>query len=670
MAFWQNLKIAIRLGLGIGLVLLLLAVVSGVAYLGLSTGNTHFSHYRSLARQTAAAGLINNDLLTARLSVKDFLLQGSDESVTKVEAAISTMAQDIDNNARILSESDAGKQLLIDVEDDAKAYQDGFNQVVALFKQKEDFVKQLDTLGPKIEGELKTVTDDAFGASNATLTYQAADALRDHFLARVYIDKFMLENAPDEIAQVHDEFAVFDKQIAVLLGDAKPAVDQHLTEDIAKLGKEYATTFDQAEATIISRNDIVANTLNKIGPKMAAQMNDLVTANKAQQDELGPVASAEIEESLITMLIVSGLAIVTGIIMAFLVARSITSPIGSMTTAMGVLAGGNMDAIIPAQGRKDEVGIMAAAVQIFKVNMIEADRLRREQEEAKRLAEEERRRAMLEMADKFENTVGGVVEAVSSAAEELQATAQSMSTTAEETARQSTVVAAASEETTQNVQTVASATEELSASIREIGGQVNESSRIVGTAVAQATDTNAKVRSLAEAAQKIGEVVNLINGIASQTNLLALNATIEAARAGEAGKGFAVVASEVKALATQTAQATDEIGGQIRAIQDATTSSAEAIQDITATVNRVNEISGAIAAAVEEQGAATQEISRNVQEAAQATTEVSSNIVSVTEASRLTGAAATEVLASAGELARNGALLKTQVDAFLREIRS
>ena len=223
---------------------------------------------------------------------------------------------------------------------------------------------------------------------------------------------------------------------------------------------------------------------------------------------------------------------------------------------------------------------------------------------------------------------------------------------------------------TQNVQTVASATEELSSSIREIGNQVSESSRIVGAAVTQADDTNAKVKALAEAAQKIGDVVTLINEIAGQTNLLALNATIEAARAGEAGKGFAVVASEVKNLATQTAKATEEIAGQVRAIQDATDTSAQAIDTIAQTINRVNEISTAIASAVEEQGAATQEIARNVQQAAQGTTEVSSNIGSVTQVAQETGAAATQLLSSAGELARNGTLLRSQVDDFLREVRA
>ncbi|MDY0873352.1 methyl-accepting chemotaxis protein [Dongia rigui] len=363
-------------------------------------------------------------------------------------------------------------------------------------------------------------------------------------------------------------------------------------------------------------------------------------------------------------------AIAISVMLGFFLSRTIGAPIVRMTNAMTVLAQGNVSTEIPARGRKDEVGQMAEAVQVFKDNMIETERLRAEQEATKKRAEEDRRKGMLAMADQFESSVGGVVTAVTTAAQELQRTAQSMSTAAEATAHQSNAVAAASQQLTQNVQTVASATEELTSSIQEISNQVSESTRIVSGAVTQANDTNDKVKGLAVAAQKIGEVVTLINEIASQTNLLALNATIEAARAGEAGKGFAVVASEVKNLATQTAKATDEIGGQIRSIQDATDSSAEAIQGITSTIARVNEISTTIASAVEEQGAATQEISRNVQQAATGTNEVSSNVAGVTQASQQTSMGANQVLTAATELARNGETLRTQVDQFLRQIRA
>jgi len=364
-------------------------------------------------------------------------------------------------------------------------------------------------------------------------------------------------------------------------------------------------------------------------------------------------------------------ALVLSALIGFIVARGITRPMGRLTATMHELAAGNIEAEIPGTDRKDEVGIIAKAVLAFKDNL-RADAARRQAEEEKKKQAEaaERRKHMLALADNFEASVGGVVTTVTTSASELKTTAQAMSEVADQTSRQSTVVAAAAEEMTQNVQTVASATEELSASIAEISNQVTESNRIVHDAVRQANDTNDQVRGLAEAAQKIGDVVRLINDIAGQTNLLALNATIEAARAGEAGKGFAVVASEVKTLATQTGKATEEIAGQVRAIQDATQRSVDAIGSITSTIGRVSEISTAIASAVEEQGAATQEISRNVQQAAQGTTEVSSNIGGVTAAAEQTGTAAGQVLSSAGELQKNGTTLKSQVDEFLRTVRA
>ena len=367
--------------------------------------------------------------------------------------------------------------------------------------------------------------------------------------------------------------------------------------------------------------------------------------------------------------LVFGKGLVLGVAIAWVIGRGISTPVMSLAGVMLRLSNGERDVDVVGANRRDEVGQMANALQVFKENMIAAERLRAEQQ-IEQDRQIERARRMGEEVSKFDKVIAEVVNAVSSAATELQGTAQSLAATAEETAQQSNTVSAAAEEMTQNVQTVASATEELSASIHEISGQVTESNKIVGQAVTQAGDTNAQVKQLAEAAQKIGDVVVLISDIAGQTNLLALNATIEAARAGEAGKGFAVVASEVKQLATQTARATEEIGTQIRAIQSSTESSAGAIQNITHTITRVSEISSAIAAAVEEQGAATQEISRNVQQAAAGTSEVTSNIAGVTEASQQTSAASSQVLTAASELSRYGATLRSEVDHFLHTVRS
>jgi methyl-accepting chemotaxis protein len=316
------------------------------------------------------------------------------------------------------------------------------------------------------------------------------------------------------------------------------------------------------------------------------------------------------------------------------------------------------------------MGAMARAVEVFKTNAIEVERLKAGLEAAEKRTAEQRKADMTKLANDFESAVGEIIETVSSASTELEASANTLSSTASLAQHQTSMVASASEEASANVQSVASATEEMASSVNEISRQVQESSRIAHEAVDQARKTNDRVGELAKAASRIGDVVELINTIAGQTNLLALNATIEAARAGDAGRGFAVVASEVKALAEQTAKATGEISMQITGIQNATQESVGAIKEIGDTIGRMSEIASTIAAAVEEQGAATQEISRNVQQAAQGTTQVSSNIGEVQRGASETGSASAQVLSAAQLLSRDSERLKAEVGRFLSSVRA
>ena len=362
---------------------------------------------------------------------------------------------------------------------------------------------------------------------------------------------------------------------------------------------------------------------------------------------------------------------VLGAALAFsVVASRVMRPLEAIRSTMTRLADGERDIVVPGLERKDEIGAMAAAVEVFRKNAEEVARLEAQQAERDRLAAEEKRRMMHELADSFLASVGGVVDMVSSAATEMESTAQSMTSTAEETNRRAVAVSAASEEASTNVNSVASAADELSSSISEIARQVQHAAGIAANAVTSADATNRTVEGLAATAQKIGEVVDLINTIAEQTNLLALNATIEAARAGDAGKGFAVVAQEVKALASQTSKASEEIGQQITDIQTATAEAVKAIREIGGTIVSINEISTAIASAVEEQGAATDEIARNVQQASSGTGEVSANITSVSSAASETGTAATQVLGAARDLATQSERLRHEVNGFVERVRA
>jgi methyl-accepting chemotaxis protein len=383
-------------------------------------------------------------------------------------------------------------------------------------------------------------------------------------------------------------------------------------------------------------------------------------------DDLEAQRWASTKRSLIILAVMLPLILA---ISAF-VARRITRPLQSMTVAMKDIAGGKLDTEVPGSGRADEVGEMAAAVDIFKSNAAARLNLEAEQKEAAARAATQRKADMHKMADSFEGTVGQIIETVSAHAAQLESSAGTLTSTADRAEELATTVAAASEEASTNVQSVASATEELSSSITEISRQVQDSARMAGEAVNQARTTTDRVSELSNAATRIGDVVELINTIASQTNLLALNATIEAARAGDAGRGFAVVASEVKALAAQTAKATEEIGQQIGSIQTATKDSVHAIRDISDTIERLSEVSSAIAAAVEEQGAATQEIARNVQQAAHGTHQVSANIADVQRGATETGASSSEVLSAAQSLAAESGRLKREVSQFLGSVRT
>ncbi|TMJ47503.1 MAG: HAMP domain-containing protein [Alphaproteobacteria bacterium] len=404
----------------------------------------------------------------------------------------------------------------------------------------------------------------------------------------------------------------------------------------------------------------------KIGYAVAVPGFDMYVGTGAYLDDLDaklkPIA-------WLLGLSILGIAIVAGSI-AWLIGRSISRPLNQLGARMQALADGSLEAEIPGVGRGDEIGAMAATVQIFKDNAVRIRGLEKAEAETKARAAAERRAAMEGIASDFERSVNGIVRSVSAAAAGMQTTAQSMTSTASDASARAATVGAASDSASSNVGTVAAAAEELSSSVTEISRQVTRSSEIANKAVSDAERTNATVQVLSTGAEKIGEVVKLIHSIAAQTNLLALNATIEAARAGESGRGFAVVASEVKALANQTAKATEEISAQVAAMQASTSDAVAAINGITQTIGQMSEITVGISAAIEEQGAATREIARNIQSVATGSSEISAHIGGVTTAAAATGSAASDVLANARELDNQSGMLRNAVDGFLAKVRA
>ena len=489
------------------------------------------------------------------------------------------------------------------------------------------------------------------------------------------------EHLQQVVAAVAEQRKLFEERLAKARGHAD-AEQRSLLQAVDDQYRAYGARLDSTLAKVrqVGGSVSMGNAQRAIYEEVKASRaaaDRLQNATRAylsysdnKVDRITAEANAEAVRAEIMMLVIAASGVLGGIALGYFMASfGISRPLSRSIDNVEQLSKCNLAAEIFGNGRKDEVGQIAAALEVFKDAALNAQRLEAEQKSAqeKQLA---RARAVETHIAAFDTSVASVLQMVSSSSTELQSTAQSMSTTAEQTQRQATAVAAASEQASTNVQTVAAAAEELSSSIAEITRQVAESAKIAREATEEAAQTDTQIKSLAEAAQKIGDVVKLIADIASQTNLLALNATIEAARAGEAGKGFAVVASEVKSLATQTAKATEEISAKITEMQTATGQSVQAIGSITSTIGRINEIATTIASAVEERGAATQEIARNVQQASAGTAEVSSNIGGVTQAASDTGAAASQVLGASGELSKQSETLRTQVDSFLASIRA
>jgi methyl-accepting chemotaxis protein len=667
-AMLRNMKIRTRVLAGFGTLVILGACLAGFGVYELSNVQKDVNEMNTRSASIVRVLEVSHLAETVRRAVVRYKLDQNGPALDALNAARARGAE-LMKEAAAKTEADERRRVYLGIEDFFRSLEAKASQFVELKNETVAGRAKLASIGNELSAAVDRLVEAARSAGDPALSDLASNVDRAVLLVRLRVAGWMNSNDPKGLAGVTAAVEAANAALAQLERRANGAI-RPLVEPVNAQLAAYTRFFGDYSTAALKLDDLFLKELIPPIDVVQRHLDDMKIANLERFNRAQTSADETIVRVETLQTVLGGLSLLIGGALAFFIGRGIAGPVMAMTDAMQRLARGDKTVAIPAQGRTDEIGQMAGAVQIFKDNMIEADRLRAQQAESEKRTVEQRKADMYKLADQFENAVGEIIETVSSSSTELEAAANTLSKTAEHTQGLSTMVAASSEEASANVQSVASASEEMASSVNEISRQVQEAARVAHEAVDQARKTNDRVGELSKAAGRIGDVVELINTIAGQTNLLALNATIEAARAGEAGRGFAVVASEVKALAEQTAKATGEISHQVNGIQAATGESVVAIKEIGSTIAKMSEIASTIASAVEEQGAATREISRNVQQAALGTSQVSSNIADVQHGASETGSASSQVLSAARSLSSESNRLKVEVSSFLNSVRS
>ncbi|SNY90677.1 methyl-accepting chemotaxis sensory transducer [Cohaesibacter sp. ES.047] len=670
----SHLRIGHRIYLGFAFILLLLVGLTTYGTLNLKDLEDRILFYGDKAGDALLLSDLQRRVVATQLEARAYLA-----TVTK-EAAEARKKDFSDSFAKVLENVELARSelqkpervaLLKQIDARLESYKNGFLDITNHRSEMQRLAGvEMAEQGNRIKDELSHIRDAAFSSADLVSARYASEAQEYLLFARLNVMKYQSSTSEAEAETVEKNLRHLEDKLVQLEDSVISTAQKSTLRDANRDTKDYLDAFKRLHEATQETFRLRQEVLDTEATEILAASRAITVSAKKDEGATQERVNKQIDDLRLMMMLVGIIATSVGLVIAFLIARSITKPVVSLTGVMVRLANNDLTVSVTGRERGDEVGSMAQAVEIFKQNGIRTRQLEEEQKQAKIEAEKEKHELMVKMADEFDAHVGSIVNAVSTASTELSATAKAMADVSIETESQATRASAASEQTSSNVRSVASATEEMTSTIADISQQVVQANNAARDAVEKVGETNGQIQWLAETSTKIGEVVEMISGIAEQTNLLALNATIESARAGAAGRGFAVVASEVKALAGQTAKATSDIGAKINEIQSATREASSSMEDVSHVIQTVNEISAVIASAMEEQNSATQEIASNVHQAAEGTQLVSENVSAVSSASKDAGAASAQVRSAAAELEQQSAFLKEEVAKFVTQVRA
>lgn len=628
---FANLRTATKIYTGFGVTLALLVGLGAVSWSGLRSSDDALRRYAAQSHVAMAVAEADTNLSDALGAAEEFVSSGSAEVADRFRGEVDKFRRKLDDAMARMT--DAGdRQAAQEIAGLHQTLTVGFDRLVVARTERDSIVASVvNTLGADIRRTLSETVKAEKDGGDLDRTVQVAGVSEQFLLVRVLVARFVAETKAEDLARIRKDLGdLTGKADGLRNAIADGPVKARLSAAVAKL-PAYGAGIDRIAVLSDQLKSLNSETLGKAGKQIGEKIGLIRDHSASFLAQLEVTAAAEVSAAEARGTAVTVVAVLLGLLLAWAISRAITRPLGNTTREMGRLAEGDLTVTVTDDDRRDEIGALARALQIFKTNALEMERMRRAQEESERQAAAQRRQTMMQMADTFERTVKGIVDTVATAATGMRDAATELTATAHEASERSLLVASASEQASANVQTVATATEELSASISDISNRANEASGASLKASEEATRTNAAVEALVTSAERIGAITKLINSIASQTNLLALNATIEAARAGEAGRGFAVVANEVKSLAQQSGSAADDIAAQIASVQQEALHAVDAIRRIGAIVTDVQQISTTIAAAVSQQESATKEIAHSVTRVVRDIEVVSQNIASTSE---------------------------------------